>query len=79
MVWIWVSNTVRTHSFHQSPIRPPESRPSYHVMLARIVDTAVFSSACTLVMHIDNLAYPSGVRFHLFALLHTRPHHTKLT
>ena len=69
MVWIWVSNTVRTHSFHQSPIRPPESRPSYHMVLTRVVNATVLSSACTLVMHIDNLAYPSGVRFHLVTTL----------
>ena len=79
MVWIWVSNTVRTHSFHQSPIRPPESRPSYHMVLTRVVNATVLSSACPFIMYIDNLTHTCGIWLHLLTLLHTRTHHTKLT
>jgi hypothetical protein len=53
LVWVWVTNAVRTLSFHNPTIESEELWELTHVVVAALVEGTELSSAFTFFMRID--------------------------
>jgi hypothetical protein len=50
VIWIWVTYAMLTHALHNTPIITPVLRPIFHVMIARIVNTAILAFAFLFIV-----------------------------
>jgi hypothetical protein len=50
VIWIGMPDTMLTHALHNATITTPVLRPIFHVMIARIVNTAILAFAFLFIV-----------------------------